>query len=80
MRSRIKRSTQVVEYNGDSESDNDDEDVEFVDIYIPCNKLSLELLANDSIICTKKRYAIINDQDDEPPKSTANREKRKPVK
>ena len=41
MRLRTKRSTQVVEYNEDFDSDGDDEDAEFVDINLSCNKLSL---------------------------------------
>ena len=80
MRSRIKRSTRVAEYNGDSESDNNDKDIKFVDVNLPCNKLSLQFLANDSITHTKKRRVITDDEDDEPPKLKANREKRKPVK
>ena len=80
MRSRIKRSSRVIEYNVDSESDNEDKDVEFVDVDLPCNKLSLQLLANDSITRTKKRRVIPDDEDNEPPKPKANRVKRKPVK
>ena len=81
MRPRTKRSTRVVEYNGDSDSDGDDEDAEFVDVDLPCNKLSLQLLANDSITRTKKRRVIeTDDEDNEPLKPKATREKRKPVK
>ena len=80
MRFRIKRLTRVVEYNWDSESDNDDDDVEFVDINLPCNKLSIQLLVNDSITCTKKRLVITEDKGDEPPKPKINQEKKKPVK
>ena len=72
MSSRIKQSTRVVEYNEDSESDNDDEDVEFVNVNLPYNKLSLQLLANDSINRTKKRRVITNDENDEPLKPKAN--------
>lgn len=41
MRSTSRQSTQMVEYNRDSYSNDNDEDVEFVDIDLPCNKLSL---------------------------------------
>ena len=80
VRSSIKRSTWVVEYNGDSESDNNNEDVEFIDINLPYNKLSLQLLANNSITRTKKKRVIIDDEGDESLKSKTKREKRKPVK
>ena len=77
MRSRIKRLTRVIEYNGDLESDNNNEDIGFADVNLPCNKLSLQLLANDSITRIKKRRVITNDKDDELLKPKTNREKRK---
>ena len=80
MRSCLKWLTQVVEYNRDSELDNDDEDIKFVDVNLFSNKLSLQQLANNSITRTKKKRVITNNKDDEPPKPKANREKRKPVK
>ncbi len=80
MRPSTKRSTRVVEYNGNSDSDDDDEDVEFIDIDLSYNKLSVQLLANDSITRTKKRRVITDDEDDEPPRPKANRKKRKPIK
>ena len=80
MRSGIKRSNRVIEYNRDLESDNNDKDVKFVDANLLDNKLTLQLLANDSITRIKKRRVITDDEDDEPPKPKANREKRKPVK
>ena len=45
-----RRSTQ---YNSHSNSDSDD-DVEFFDIDLSCNKLSVQLLANTFATCTKK--------------------------
>lgn len=41
MISYIKQSSQVIEYNGRSESDNNIKDIEFVDIDLLCNKISL---------------------------------------
>ena len=76
----IKRLTRVIEYNGDSKLDNNDEDVEFVNLNLPYNKLSLKQLANNSIIHIKKRCIIKDDKDDELPKPKANWEKRKPIK
>ncbi len=62
----------MVEYNGDSDSDDDNENIEFIDIDLPYNKLSLQLLANDSITHTKKRRVITDDKDNElsKPKAT----------
>ena len=81
MRPTIKQSTWVAEYNGDSDSDDNDEDVEFVDVDLPCNKLNVQLLANDSITRAKKRRVLeTEDKADTPPKIKATREKRTPVK
>lgn len=81
IRPTAKRFTRVIEYNCDSDSDDDDEDVEFVDVNLPCNKLSLQLLTNNCITCTKKRRLIeTGDKDDELPKPKVMREKTKPVK
>ena len=44
-----------MEYNGNSDFDFDD-NAEFIDVDLPCNKLSIRLLANHSIVCIKKRY------------------------
>lgn len=54
MQPSIKRFTQLVEYNRDSNSDDDNENVEFIDIDLPCNKFNIQLLANNSITRTKK--------------------------
>ena len=45
----------VIYYNKNSDSDIE---VEFIDIYLPCNKLSLQLLANDTIISPKNTILI----------------------
>ena len=80
MRSTLKQSTRVIDYNGDSDSDSDN-NVEFVDIDLPCNKLSVQLLANDSITRTKKRrIRKTEDEADEPLNSKVTREKKTPVK
>ena len=67
-----KQSTRVIDYNTDFDSNNDDEDIEFINVDLPCNKFSVQLLANDSIICINKRNRITDDKDDEPSKSKAN--------
>ncbi len=71
MRPSTKRSIRVVEYNGDSDLDDDDEDIEFINIDLPCNKLSLQLLANNSITRTKKRHVITDNKDNESPRPKA---------
>lgn len=71
----------MVEYNGGFDSDGDDKDIKFVDVDLPYNKLNLQLLANQFITRTKKKYVIkIDDKDDKPLKPKATREKKKPVK
>lgn len=66
----------MVEYNGDSDSD-EEENVEFVDADLPCDKLSVQLLANGFATCIKKRRVLeIEDEADEPPKIKAHSEKR----
>ncbi len=80
MRPTPKQSTCVIDYNGSSNSDSDNK-VEFVDIDLPCNKLSVWLLANDSITRTKKRRVLeTEDEADKPSKANTTWEKRKLVK
>ncbi len=57
MRPTPKWSTCVINHKSDSNSDSDN-DVEFVDIDLPCNRLTVRPLANDSIICTKKKRVL----------------------
>ena len=52
----------MVEYNRDFDSD-EEEDVEFVNIDLSCNKLSVQLLVNNSIIRSKKRREVIYTND-----------------
>lgn len=54
MRQNAKQSTRMINYNGISNS-NSDNDKEFVDINLVCNKLNVRLLANDYIIRIMKR-------------------------
>lgn len=55
--------------------------MEFVNVDLPCNKLSLQLLANDFVTCIKKRQIIEMDKEKvEPPKPKAIWEKKKPIK
>ena len=76
MRLTPKRSTCAIDSNSNSNSDSDN-DVEFADINLSCNKLSVHLLANDSMTLTKKRRVLeTEDEGDEPSKvkSTRRRE------
>ncbi len=69
----------MIDYNGNFNS-NYDNNIEFVDLDLPCNKLSVRLQANDSITRTKKKYQLkTRDEADEPSKVKATREKRKLV-
>ena len=81
IRPSSKQSPRVVEYNGDSDSD-EEEDVEFVDVDLPCNKLSVQLLANNSTTRSKKRRVVIDtdDEAEEVSKVKTTREKKIPVK
>ena len=67
MRPYIKQLTQVVKYNKNFDSYNNDKDIEFLDIDLFSNKLNLQLLVYNSTICTKKKLIIIDDKDDELP-------------
>lgn len=50
-------------YNKDSDS-NKEEDVEFVDVDFLYNKLSVQLLANNSTIHLKKRLIVLKTEDE----------------
>ena len=53
----------------------------FVDIDLLCNKLNVQLLANNSIIHIKKKYILeMEDEADKPLKAKVTQEKRTPVK
>lgn len=66
MKLSIKRSIQMVEYNGDFISSSNNKDIEFVDVKLLYNKLCLQLLANHSITCTMIRQVIkIDNKNDE---------------
>ena len=68
----------VIHYNDDSDSD---KEVEFIDVYLPCNKLSLQLLANDVTTRSKKRRVDdIEDETTKAHKTNTAREKKVPVK
>ena len=77
----LKYSPYVVEYNIESNSYNK-RDVEFVDMDLPYNKLSVEVLANESNTRSKKRHIIVNTDDEieDVPKPKTTREKKIPVK
>ena len=53
----FKQSTCVIKYNGNSDF-NIHDNTEFIDVNLSCNKLSIWLLANDSIACIKKRRIL----------------------
>ena len=79
MRSTLKQFTCVIDYNGDFDSDSNN-NVEFVNIDLLCNKLSVQLLANNSITHTKKRYVFeMEDKADELLKAKVTQEKKTPV-
>lgn len=68
----------VIYYNNDSDSD---KKVEFINVQLHYNKLSLQLLADIATICFKKRR--VNDIEDEAIKTFKTntiREKKVPVK
>lgn len=48
-----------MKYNRNSNSDKE-EDVDFVDVDLPCNKPSVQLLVNDSITYSKKKRGVID--------------------
>lgn len=65
----LKQSIYIIDYNGNSDS-NFDNNLEFVDINLFYNKLSIHLLANDLITCIKKRHVLeTEDKADEPLKT-----------
>ena len=57
MKSTLKQFTHMIDYNGNSDSDSNN-NVEFADIDLPCNKLSVQLLGNDFITRIKKRHVF----------------------
>ena len=80
MRSTLKQLTRVIAYNGDSDFDSDN-NVEFVNIDLPCNKLSVRLLANDSISRIKKKRVLeMEDEANESLKAKVIQEKKTPIK
>lgn len=63
-----KQFTYIINYNSTFDY-NFDNNVEFIDVDLPCNKLNIWLLANNSVTSTKKRHIIeTKDKDNEPPK------------
>lgn len=80
IRPTLKQFTCVTEYNGNSDS-NFNDNVEFIDVDITCNKLNIRLLDNDSITCIKKRRILkTEDIANEPPKVKATGGKKISVK
>ena len=70
----------MIAYNRNSNSDSDN-NLEFVDIDLPCNKQSVRLLANDLITRTKKKRVLeTKNEADEPSKVKTTLEKITPVK
>lgn len=57
MKPTPKPSICVIQYNDNFDSDLKN-DVEFANVNLLCNELSLRLLANDSITCTKKNCVV----------------------
>lgn len=56
IRQPFKQSTYVIKYNYNFDS-NFDDNAKFIDVNLLYNKLSIQLLANDSITYTKKTYS-----------------------
>ena len=70
----------MIEYNGISNSDSDN-NTEFIYDNLPCNKLSIWLLANNFIACTKKKRVLeTEDKANELPTVKATWEKKIPIK
>lgn len=70
----------MINYNGNSDSDLHN-NIKFVDIDLPCNKRSIQLLANDSITCIKKRHVLKTEEKAiEPFEAKVTWEKKTPVK
>lgn len=71
----------MVEYNGDSNLDKK-EDIKFVDVDLPWNKLSVQLLAYDFTARFKKRHIVINinNETGEVFKAQITQEKKLPIK
>lgn len=61
MKFTTKWFTQVVEYNKNSNLDNNNQNVKFFDINLLYNKLSLQFLANNFITHIKKRWVTKTD-------------------
>lgn len=57
MRPTLKESTCIIECNDNSDSGSDN-NIEFDDVNLFCNKQSLKLISNDSITCTKQRRIV----------------------
>lgn len=71
VRPTLKQRIYFVEYNSDYNS-NSDENAEFINVVQLCKKLSIHLLANASITCTKKRIVFqMNNNINKPPKVKA---------
>lgn len=69
MKPTFKQPTRVIDYNSNLDSDFDN-DVKFADINLLCNKLRVQLLANDLITCTKKiRILETEDETNKPLKA-----------
>lgn len=63
-----KQFTHIIEYNNNSNSSFDN-NIKFVHDNLPYNRLSIQLLANDSIIRTKKKRIVkTKDESVEAPK------------
>lgn len=52
-----KQSTCMIDCDGNFDS-NFNNNMEFIDVDLPCNKLSVQLLANDSATQIKKKCAV----------------------
>ena len=68
----------MIYYNNNSDLN---KEVNFIDVYLPCNKLSLQLIANNAITCSKKRYIDdVKNKATKTPKTNTTKEKMVSVK
>lgn len=80
LRPPSKQSTRMIEYNSNSDSGFDNS-IEFINVNLPYNNVSIQLLANDSITHTKKKRVVrTKDEVDEASKIKTTKDKKMSVK
>lgn len=70
----------VINYNGNFNSDSNN-NAQFINIDLSCNKLNIQLLVNHTITCIKKRHVLeTNNKKDKSLNVKATQEKKIPIK